>query len=71
MAPIECQKNVDFVLQDLRTTPTKDGQISSLVNKAIEDWMVIKLNKLNNRRHKSSWNLFLCFTEELGLKFFY
>ena len=31
-----------LVLKDLRTTPTEDGQISSLVNKAIEDWMVTK-----------------------------
>ena len=41
----ECKKKVDswisynFVLQDLRTTPTEAGQISSLVNKTIEDWM--------------------------------
>ena len=31
-----------LVLQDLRTTPTGGGQISSLVNKTIEDWMATK-----------------------------
>ena len=31
-----------LVLQDLRTTPTEGGQISSLVNKTIEDWMATK-----------------------------
>ena len=48
MAPTECQKNVPtigfytafLVLQDLRRTPTKNDQISFLVNKAIGDWMV-------------------------------
>ena len=45
----ECKKRLTagfhiayLVLQDLRTTPTEDGQISSLVNKTIEDWMATK-----------------------------
>ena len=45
----ECKKRstvgfhiISLDLQDLRTAPTEGGQISSLVNKTIEDWMATK-----------------------------
>ena len=45
-------------------TPTEDGQISSLVNKAIEDWMVTK------RTWKIQMQLESSPVFHLGLKFF-
>ena len=50
----------------LKNNTNGRGQIPSLVNKTIEDWMATKATWKNN----SSWNLFLCSTEELELKFF-